>query len=108
VCAGSDSGETEAQLINVGVGARAEDYAGKDVSGKIVLGSAGAGALQRQAVFERGAVGVLSYSSMRPDSFPDQILSQSVSPQAPEAKKAGFGWSVSPRVGRQLAQRLAD
>src|SRR5512138_3742165 len=94
-CAGSAAGESEAELVDVGVGAGPEDYAGKDVAGKIVLGSAAAGALQRQAIFERGAVGVLSYSSMRPDSYPDQILSQSLSRQAPQGKAPGFGWSIS-------------
>ncbi len=107
-CPGSQSGESEAPLIDVGIGARPEDYAGKDVAGKIVLGSAGAAALQRQAVFERGAVGLLSYNSMRPDSYPDQILSQSISPQGPQGKKPGFGWSVSPRLGRDLARRLGQ
>ena len=107
-CPGSESGEAVARLVDVGIGARAEDYAGKDVAGKIVLGSAGAGVLQRLAVFERGAVGVLSFNSMRPDSYPDEILSQSIAQQAPEGKKPGFGWSISPRLGRELAQRLGQ
>ncbi len=107
-CPGSSSGESEAQLVDVGIGARPEDYAGKDVAGKIVLGSAGAGALQRQAVFERGAAGVLSYNSMRPDSYPDQILSQSISTQRPQGGNPGFGWSISPRLGRDLARRLGQ
>lgn len=108
VCSGSEPGDVSADVVDVGIGARAEDYAGKDVAGKIVLGSAGAGILQRLAVFERGAVGVLSYNSMRPDSFPDQILSQSISSNAPQGKKPGFGWSIAPRLARELSQRLGQ
>lgn len=107
-CSGSESGDLTADLVDVGIGARPDDYAGKDVKGKIVLGSAGAGQLQRLGVIERGAVGVLSYTSLRADSYPDEIMSQSISANAPEGKKPGFGWSISPRVGRELALRLAQ
>ena len=60
------TGDVSGELVDVGNGGRAEDYAGKDVKGKVVLGSAALNALQRLAVFERGAVGVLSWNSMRP------------------------------------------
>ncbi|MBI4427506.1 MAG: M28 family peptidase [Ignavibacteriales bacterium] len=103
----SESGETTAEVVDVGMGGRAEDFANKDVQGKIVLGSAGANALQRLGVFERGAVGVLSYNSLRPDSYPDEIPSQGVSANAPEGKKAGFGWSIAPRVAREISAMLA-
>jgi aminopeptidase YwaD len=108
ICSGSESGEVTADLVDVGSGARAEDYAGKEVSGKIVLGSAGSSSLQRLGVFERGAVGILSYTSLHPEpQNPDEILSQSVSANAPQGRKAGFGWSIAPRIGRELAARLA-
>ncbi len=107
LAANSDSGEVTAEVIDVGVGARNEDYDRKDVGGKIVLGSAGAMALQRLGVFERGAVGVLSYNSLRPDSYPDEIPSQSVSSNPPEGKKAGFGWSIAPRVAREISAILS-
>jgi hypothetical protein len=95
LCSGSASGDVTADVIDVGNGGRAEDYAGKDVKGKIVLGSAASGTLQRLAVGERGAVGVISYNPLHPEADIDQIGSQSVS--------AAFGWSVSPRIGRELA-----
>ncbi len=108
ICSGSESGDVTADLVDVGAGGRAEDYAGKDVTGKIVLGSASSGSLQRLGVFERGAVGVLSYNSLHPEPVsPDQILSQSVSGNAPQGAKAGFGWSIAPRIGRELAARLS-
>jgi hypothetical protein len=101
----SDSGEVTADVIDVGVGARPEDYAGKDVKGKVVLGSATATALQRLGVFERGAVGVISWNALRPESFPDAILSASIA-AAPKDKTAGFGWIVSARTGRELVDTL--
>ncbi|MBF8249143.1 MAG: hypothetical protein HW374_1943, partial [Bacteroidetes bacterium] len=56
----SPTGETTAEVVDVGAGARGEDYANKSVEGKIVLGSANPNTLQRFAVFERGAAGVVS------------------------------------------------
>jgi hypothetical protein len=104
---GSETGDVTAEVVDVGSGARVEDYAGKDVAGKIVLGSAGGGVLQRFGVFERGAVGVLSYTSLRADSYPDQILSGSIAANAPQGKTPGFGWAVAPRVAREISARLA-
>jgi hypothetical protein len=108
ICSGSESGDASGELVDVGSGTQAQDYAGKDLAGKVVLGSASAGTLQRMAVFERGAVGVLSYNSLHPEPInSDQILSQSVSSNAPQGKKAGFGWSISPKIGRELAGLVA-
>ncbi len=102
----SESGEVSAEVVDVGAGARKEDYDGKDVAGKIVLGSTGPGTLQRFGVFERGAVGVVSYTSLRPDDYPDEILSSSISSNAPEGKKPGFGWVIAPRIARQISAIL--
>lgn len=104
--ANSESGETTAEVIDVGIGGRVEDFANKDVQGKVILGSAGANALRRLGVFDRGALGVLSYNSLRPDSYPDEIPSQSVSANASEGKKVGFGWSIAPRVAREISAML--
>jgi Zn-dependent M28 family amino/carboxypeptidase len=108
LCSGSQSGDVTAELADVGVGSNAGDYAGKEVKGKIVLGSAGASSLARLAVAERGALGVVSYWNMgNRDSFPDQVLTQSISGRGQQDQPQGFGWSISPRVGRELAARLA-
>ncbi len=106
LAANSETGDASAEVVDVGTGARSDDYANKDVKGKIVLGSTGAGNLQRLGVFERGAVGVASYTSLRPDSYPDQIASQSVS-TVPEGRKTGFGWSIAPRVAREISALLS-
>jgi len=107
ICSGSETGDVTAELVDVGFGGRAEDFAGKDVKGKIVLGWAGANVLQRLAVFERGAAGIVTYNALRPDSQPDAILNQGISTNAPQGKTPGFGWAVAPRVGRELSARLA-
>jgi hypothetical protein len=107
IASGSESGDVTAALVDVGHGGRPEDYAGKDVKGKIVLGSASSSQLQRLAVFDRGAVGVLSYNPIHAEADQDQIGSQSVSANAPQGKTPAFGWSLSPRLGRELAGRLA-
>ncbi len=106
VASGSDSGDVTADLVDVGIGDRPEHYAGKNVAGKVVLGNTSPGALQRMAVFERGAVGVIGYSSSHGDQDFDQIGSSSVSGNAPAGKKPGFGWSVSTRTAHLLSKRL--
>lgn len=111
VAANSASGDVTAEVVDVGNGGRAEDYAGRDVKGKIVLGTAGAATLQRLAVWERGALGVLSADTLRLAGEPDQIASQSMSatvgPTAPAGAQVGFGWSISQRVAQELGARLA-
>jgi hypothetical protein len=106
IVSGSEGGDVTAEVVDVGEGARPEDYAGKDVKGRIVLGAAQAGTLQRLAVFERGAAGVLSYQSHRADAFPDEVLDQEHVNAAPPGKAAGFAWAISPRLARELIDRL--
>ena len=56
----SNSADVTAELVDVGMGTNAKDYAGKDVSGKIVLAGGSTAQVQQIAV-EHGAVGILSY-----------------------------------------------
>jgi len=102
----SQNGDVTAEVVNVGFGGRAEDYEGKDVTGKVVLGSAGTSQLQRLGVFERGAVGVLSYRNVYPIENPNAMLSQSISASGPDGEPGGFGWSISSRIGHELIARL--
>jgi hypothetical protein len=107
IASGSEPGDVTGEIVDVGAGGRAADYEGKDLKGKVVLGSGSTSVLQRFGVFERGAVGVISYNPVHPDNNDqDQIGSQSVSASPPEGRTPGFGWSVSPRVGHELATRL--
>jgi Peptidase family M28/PA domain len=101
VAANSANGEISGSLVDTGAGTRPEDYAGKDVKGKIVIGSGGVGQIYAQAA-ERGAVGAIGYNALYADRQPDEIPSSNI-----PAGSTGFGWAVSPRVGRQLIGRLA-
>src|SRR5271170_7072170 len=56
----SHSAEVDAALIDAGAGTSEADYAGKDVRGKIVLADGVLATVQRMAVMERGAVGIVS------------------------------------------------
>jgi hypothetical protein len=100
------TGDVSGELIDIGNGGRAEDYAGKDVKGKVVMGSASLNALQRMAVFERGAVGVLSWNSMRPIAQPDIMISSSIAATNPGGGSPGFGWMVTTRTAFDLSTRL--
>ncbi|MEP6494137.1 MAG: M28 family peptidase [bacterium] len=100
------TGDMSGDLVDIGNGGRAEDYVGKDVKGKVVLGSASLNALQRLAVFEHGAVGVLSWNSMRPIEQPDIMISSSIAAANPAGGAAGFGWMVTTRTAHDLSARL--
>ena len=59
---GSTSADVETEVVYVGQG-READYAGKDVKGKIVLGSGSVGGLFTSGVVQRGAAGALGTGS---------------------------------------------
>ncbi len=100
----SKGGDVTAEVIDVGIGARPEDYAGKSVAGKVVLGTASPAILQQLGVFERGAVGVISANILRAAN-PDAILEGSIV-RAPQGRDTGFAWVISATVGRELANLL--
>ena len=94
---GSRNTDVEAEVVYVGQG-READYAGKDVKGKIVLGSGSLGALFTGAS-QRGAVGALGtgspgVSGNAPGATLDQIGWASISPAA---DREGFGFALSLR-----------
>jgi hypothetical protein len=99
---GSASADVEAEVVYVGAG-RPEDYAGKDVSGKIVLGNASVGSVFASAVTARGAAGALGTSSAgvsanSPGYSLDQLGWSSVRP----GEAGGFGFVLSIRQMLEL------
>ena len=56
----SHSADVDAALVDVGAGTNVADYAGKDVRGKIVLADGALATVQRMAVMEHGAAGIVS------------------------------------------------
>lgn len=99
---GTPSGDVSGELIDVGAG-RPQDLEGKDLTGKVLLSSSGLGIFSQAA--QRGAVGIIGYSALRPNDFPDQIPDTRFAPPAGVTTPT-FGWAVEPRVGRDLALQL--
>src|SRR5262245_52005074 len=101
VAANSANGDVTAELVDVGQGTRASDYEGKNLAGKVAIGSGGVGQVWAQAS-QHGAVGAIGYSTLYPDRGVDVIPSSSITVGA-----NGFGWAVSPRVGHDMVARLS-
>ena len=105
-----------ADLIDVGAGVSEDDYKGKDVAGKIVLASGPLGAAHREAVWKRGALGIISSMSNRPEAMdaPDQVAWGRLPYEAKEVEgvKDGtpgtFAVMISPRRGRALQKQIAE
>ena len=110
----SRSASGEAELVDVGTGDSAADYQGREVKGKVVLASGSARTVHREAVLKRGALGVISYASNRPDAIdaPDQVAWQAIDAEAKgiDGVKDGtpgtFAFSISPRRGRSLSREM--
>jgi hypothetical protein len=104
-----------ADLVDVGEGTQDADYAGKDVKGRVVLASGGNGKVMQEAVWKRGALGILSHNTNRESAldFPDQVAWGRLPYEAKDVAgvKDGtpstFAVMISPRRGRALAKRLA-
>jgi aminopeptidase YwaD len=65
----SASGAATADLVDVGAGTAAADYAGRDLHGKLALASAQPGAVAHLAVERYGAVGIVSYAQNQPTAW---------------------------------------
>ncbi|HEX3703436.1 MAG TPA: M28 family peptidase [Vicinamibacterales bacterium] len=104
----SESGDVTAELVDAGSGARAADYEGKDVRGKLVLCDATPGVCHRLAVEERGAKGLVSYNSNQPSAWwrDDQDLIRWGHLDA-RGRRNTFAIMISLRDARALQQRLA-
>ena len=102
--------DVTAQLVDVGTGEKAADYEGRDVRGKVVLASGNVGTVMEQAVWKRGAAGILSWSSSRLNPLAegaDQIAWVSAPQQdGPNGEKTTFAFVVSRRAGSALSDRI--
>jgi hypothetical protein len=96
----SRSAHAEAELVDIGRGASPEDFAGIDVAGKIVLTTAPPALAVRTAVWERGALGVVSSASVHPEArfdTPDQIAYIKVPVLTPDGKPEPWAFMISAR-----------
>ncbi|MDZ7344755.1 MAG: M28 family peptidase, partial [candidate division KSB1 bacterium] len=115
VARGSQSADVTAELIDVGRGTRPEDYQNLEVKGKIVLagghgGSSFAGAVQREAVFKHGALGVVSYLDPRLDDrleYPELVPYHAMWNRRHENEKISFGFTISRHTAEMLKAMLA-
>ncbi len=102
--------DVTAGLVDVGSGERAADYDGNDVRGKIVLAYGNPSTVMEQAVWKRGAAGILAYSSSRLNALaeaPDQIAWQSVPEEdGPRGEGTTFAFILSARQGKALSDRM--
>jgi hypothetical protein len=110
------AGGIEVPLVDVGSGAAASDYEGKNVKGALVLGTADTGRLWQQAVKARGAVGIVSTSIapyIRPNdpaafTSPDQqdVFQWGSVPYDETVKAFGFkaGWRTAARIRERLKE----
>lgn len=106
---GSHDADVTAELVYIG-DASVDSLKGVDVAGKIVLTTANPGAAVQNAVYARGAVGVVTYvtsEARSPMDFPDQIAWTRINATPPEGKKGTFAFSLPPRKGDTLRRILA-
>ena len=104
-----------AELVDVGAGTADKDYEGKDVTGKIVLASGPLREVQRVAVWKRGALGLLSHATNRPDAVdaPDQVAWGRLPYEAKavegvaDGTPSTFAVMIAPRRGRWLQKQMA-
>jgi hypothetical protein len=103
----SNAADVTAELVDVGAGASEQDYAGKDVKGKIVLAGGGVAAVHRQAVEKRGAAGILSYQQNQTTGwsgdYVDNVRWGHLSPYNLQNK---FAFMISLRKAREYQSRL--
>ena len=105
----SESADVTAELVDVGVGTKDSDYAGKDVKGKIVLVSASPGAAQDLAVGTFGAAGIVSYAQNQKNAWwgEDENLIRWGHLETFTEHKT-FAFMVSLKTARGMRERLAS
>jgi aminopeptidase YwaD len=104
----SQDADVTAELVDVGAGADAKDYAAREVKGRIALASGALPRVHRLACEERGAAGFLS-------DFPNQTTAWSGDDRdlvrwghlSPYQTKNTFAFMLSRRQSQELRARLA-
>lgn len=104
----SNDSDVTADLIDVGEGTSAADYANKEVTGKIVLAGGNVTVVHKEAVELRKAAGVLSYQPNQvtgwSGDYPDNVRWGHLSPYNTNNT---FAFMISLRQARRFQERLA-
>jgi hypothetical protein len=105
----SRSAHVTAELVDIGPASAPGDFAGSDVAGKVVLTTAPPSLAIKNAVWERGALGVVSSATIHPASrfdAPDQVGYIKVPASRPEGKAAPWAFMISARQNGELQDIL--
>ena len=103
----SVSGRANAELVDVGTGSAESDYAGKDVSGKLVLVSGQPGEAAPLAVTRYGAAGIVSWAQNQKQAWWGEDEGLVRWGHLDTWKDPAFAFMVSPARARAWAARLA-
>ncbi|NUO83565.1 M28 family peptidase [candidate division KSB1 bacterium] len=106
---GSHDAEVTAELIWIGDASKAV-LDSLDVKGKIVLTDASPGRAAQNAVWDKGAVGIIAYPISENKTlmdYPDQIAWTRIPIEPPKDKQGTFAFTLSPRKGETLRKVLA-
>jgi len=103
----SESADVAANLVDVGEGTSENDYAGRDVKGKLVLVSAQPGAVQDLAVGKFGAAGIVSYAQNQRTAWSGENLDAIRWGHLDTfSKNKTFAFMVSLKTARAFQERL--
>ncbi len=105
---GSHDADVTAEVVWIGTGTKAE-LEKIDVAGKIVLINGNPGTAATNAVWGKGALGIISFTTSEgksPMDFPDQIAWTRIAITPPDGKKGTFAFNLPPRKGEALKKML--
>jgi len=105
LASGSNTADVTAELVWVGDGT-VKDLEGIDLQGKIVVTSGWAGAVHELACQQKGAEGVICFSSQRPLPLFDPLIIPWSGVRGTKEKPAKFAFYLPPREGILLRDRL--
>jgi aminopeptidase YwaD len=104
----SSTADVTADLVDVGRGVAAADYDGRDVKGKLVLASGAAGRVHEEAVWRRGAAGVVWIHEANAIERPMLVSNPGIVPwTGPGGEAPGFAFGISYAAGAELKDMLA-
>jgi len=102
----SKSCDVTAEVVDVGQGAKQEDYDGKDVKGKIVLMS-GSPRVSHDLAIKNGAIGLIIYpDAHRAIGYPGMTRYDGIWPTKENFEKVTFGFSISYAQALTLKEKL--
>lgn len=102
-----DADISSAELTDIGDGVSEADYEGKNVSGKIVLASGSLARVMDEAVWKRGALGIVAFTTNRVPDHPDQYPWMRIPVQNSDGSKKGtFAFVMQNREGERLRRQL--